>query len=299
MATYLPSQHEYTSYMRNGKTAALTDEARANDSRSHAELNKLRKLPCNSTCFDCTAFKPGWAVLPHGVFVCIECAQTHRNMGRHVSQTKAINTGTYLWYPAELAVMRDVGNDVAAVAFADISLPLKPSKDASTAEKMAYSTAKYAQTPDYVRAKLGKPPTISPPAAPPVALAVSASQAASLAPRRTSIPQSVAAPHPATLARARRQPEPPAQPNLIDLIHFAEPAVTPLPLAAVDPSILELTSMAAATVPVLPEHDAEHQAKKAAVLAHYPQFQTPAVAPIAPWPSAIKNNDAFFAHFGL
>jgi hypothetical protein len=152
-ANLLPSQIGYVEYMRQGKTAALTDGARQNDHASHAELNKLRALPCNSTCFDCTALKPGWAVLPHGVFICIDCAQTHRNMGRHVSQTKAIDTGTYLWYPAELAVMREVGNTVAAAAFAEFNLPPKPSKDAKPAEKVAYSQAKYGRgSPDFVAA---------------------------------------------------------------------------------------------------------------------------------------------------
>ena len=60
-ANLLPSQIGYIEYMRQGKTAALTDGARQNDHASHAELNKLRALPCNSTCFDCTALKPGWA----------------------------------------------------------------------------------------------------------------------------------------------------------------------------------------------------------------------------------------------
>ena len=60
-AKLLPSQIGYIEYMRQGKTAALTDGARQNDHASHAELNKLRALPCNSTCFDCTALKPGWA----------------------------------------------------------------------------------------------------------------------------------------------------------------------------------------------------------------------------------------------
>ena len=152
-AKLLPSQIGYIEYMRQGKTAALTDGARQNDHASHAELNKLRALPCNSTCFDCTALKPGWAVLPHGVFICIDCAQTHRDMGRHVSQTKAIDTGTYLWYPAELAVMREVGNTVAAAAFAEFNLPRKPSKDAKPAEKLAYSQAKYGRvSPDFVAA---------------------------------------------------------------------------------------------------------------------------------------------------
>ena len=39
------------------------------DKASHAALNTLRAEPSNATCFDCTAVRPGWAVLPHGIFV--------------------------------------------------------------------------------------------------------------------------------------------------------------------------------------------------------------------------------------
>merc|ERR1719503_465328 len=102
----LPSQTAYLEALRKGRTAEMTDAARELDKASHEFLNKLRAQPCNSECFDCTARKPGWAVLPWGVHICIDCAQVHRNLGRHVSQTKAINTGTYLWFDHERPVMR-------------------------------------------------------------------------------------------------------------------------------------------------------------------------------------------------
>ena len=41
----------------------------------------------------------------------------HRHLGRHISQVKAINTGTYLWMPYELQVMRSIGNGRAARAY--------------------------------------------------------------------------------------------------------------------------------------------------------------------------------------
>merc|ERR1719238_1297607 len=110
------------------------------DKASHAELNRLRALPSNAKCFDCDAQKPGWAVLPHGVHICIDCAQVHRNLGRHLSQVKAINTGTYLWFPHELAVMRAAGNEKAGAA---LGRPPKISAGATAAEKHARALAIY------------------------------------------------------------------------------------------------------------------------------------------------------------
>jgi len=136
-----PVQLEYVSWLRAGKTIEMTEAARAADKASHAELNRLRKQSENSQCFDCTAIKPGWAVLPHGVFICIDCAQVHRSLGRQVSQTKAINTGTYLWYPQELDVMRKLGNAVVGRAYA--CAPEKPSQNAPPTEKLQYATTKY------------------------------------------------------------------------------------------------------------------------------------------------------------
>merc|ERR1719198_1146151 len=122
----LPSQRAYTEYLKAGRTPAMTEAAKRADKTSHATLNAMRAKPENAVCFDCTALKPGWAVLPHGVFVCIDCAQTHRHLGRHISQTKAINTGTYLWLPHELKVMEEVGNGVAEAAFHAMSKKLPP-----------------------------------------------------------------------------------------------------------------------------------------------------------------------------
>ena len=143
MATLLPQQNEYIRGQAAGKTEEMKTAARNNDKVAHSELNAQRALSCNSECFDCTARKPGWAVLPWGVHICIDCAQVHRNLGRHVSQTKAINTGTYLWFDHERPVMRAVGNGVAARAFGAECMAAKPSRDAAPEVKAAYAQAKY------------------------------------------------------------------------------------------------------------------------------------------------------------
>ena len=80
MAHLLPVQREYIKQQSLGKTEAMKDAARLADKKVHAELSALRARACNAECFDCSAKKPGWAVLPHGVFVCIDCAQNHRSV---------------------------------------------------------------------------------------------------------------------------------------------------------------------------------------------------------------------------
>jgi len=80
-------------------------------------------------------------------------AQQHRALGRHISQTKAINTGTYLWMAEELAVMEAVGNGVASAVFTHCGP--KPSRDAPSEEKLAYARNKYdgGTTPTFTSAR--------------------------------------------------------------------------------------------------------------------------------------------------
>jgi len=108
----LPIQQAYKQAHRR-RTAADTERARAKDAQSHATLKRLMKHDGNMHCADCTSVHAGWGVLPHGVFVCIDCAQIHRLIGKHVSQTKGINTNTYLWHDDEIDVMKALGNKKA------------------------------------------------------------------------------------------------------------------------------------------------------------------------------------------
>lgn len=131
----------YHAAMAAGRTPEAISAARAADAASHKELNVLRAQPDNAECFDCTARKPGWAALPHGIYLCIDCAQVHRHLGRHISQVKAINTGTYLWMPYELAVMRAIGNARAARAYRNA--PPKPKAGAPAEAKRERAQALY------------------------------------------------------------------------------------------------------------------------------------------------------------
>ena len=118
--------------------------ARKNDRNSHDSLKRLQKLSGNQVCADCTEKFPGWVALPHGVFICIDCAQLHRHLGRHISQVKAVNTGTYLFYEDEVEAMRVMGNAKANGYYLGAQdVPPKPSQHASRFEKEQYIRQKY------------------------------------------------------------------------------------------------------------------------------------------------------------
>lgn len=74
----------------------------------------LRRRPENARCADCGAKGTVWAIVNHGVFVCLRCASLHRSLGTHISVPKGC-TGTYLWGADELARMRP-GNAAANAA---------------------------------------------------------------------------------------------------------------------------------------------------------------------------------------
>ena len=127
------------------RTDAEKAAARDADKATHKMLRALAAKAHNKGCADCTSRSSGWGVLPHGVFVCIHCAQLHRHIGRHISQTKAFNTGTYLWYKDEVAAMRSMGNKRANALLASKAkgAPARPAEDASRDTKLAYVRNKY------------------------------------------------------------------------------------------------------------------------------------------------------------
>eukprot|EP00009_Paramoeba_aestuarina_P008955 CAMPEP_0201507636 /NCGR_PEP_ID=MMETSP0161_2-20130828/1229_1 /ASSEMBLY_ACC=CAM_ASM_000251 /TAXON_ID=180227 /ORGANISM="Neoparamoeba aestuarina, Strain SoJaBio B1-5/56/2" /LENGTH=271 /DNA_ID=CAMNT_0047902065 /DNA_START=26 /DNA_END=841 /DNA_ORIENTATION=- len=135
----------------SSRTPEEKEAARKKDQASHNRLRALQKLPGNEVCADCTAKFPGWAALPHGVFICIDCAQLHRHLGRHISQVKAINTGTYLWYDDEIDAMEVMGNRKAnSYFYGDSGIERADKSDSRTNKerhlRMKYETKKWLTT---------------------------------------------------------------------------------------------------------------------------------------------------------
>jgi len=79
--------------------------------RVKKQVRALLKLPENRVCADCPIKGPTWASINLGVFLCLECAGIHRNLGVHISKVRSTQLDT--WQQPWLDVMKSKGNSKA------------------------------------------------------------------------------------------------------------------------------------------------------------------------------------------
>ncbi|OAF69999.1 ADP-ribosylation factor GTPase-activating protein effector protein 2 [Intoshia linei] len=78
-------------------------------------LTKLIQIPENSVCCDCNKRGARWASWNIGIFLCIQCAGIHRNLGAHISKVKSVNLD--IWTEEQVSVVQHIGNKISNQAY--------------------------------------------------------------------------------------------------------------------------------------------------------------------------------------
>lgn len=85
-------------------------------SQMAAEIEeKIRSLPGNDTCADCSNISPQWATVTYGTLICLECSGQHRSMGVHLSFVRSVQMDS--WTDKQLNAMQKSGGNKALVDF--------------------------------------------------------------------------------------------------------------------------------------------------------------------------------------
>ncbi|THH16415.1 hypothetical protein EW146_g4228 [Bondarzewia mesenterica] len=174
--------------------------------RTLQELIKREDLK-NKTCADCGNPNPQWASLSFAVFLCLQCAGTHRGFGVHISFVRSVSMDT--WQDEQIKRMKLGGNG----PFMDFMKSYSPAEQGGYKEDMSSYDKYHCWAATQYREKVHK---ISHGLHPPLQRAtrhqeaVSAHQVDRPQPKVSANPAPPIAPTPCALAHPPSPPPPPA-----------------------------------------------------------------------------------------
>ena len=113
--------------------------------REAARLRRVAAVEAlSTTCCDCGAKRPEWAVINRGCLVCLRCSGVHRSLGTHVSKVRSLRLDRLS--DATLRFLEAVGNDRCNEVFEKtLPLDMKPRQNTDSKRLQAFIRAKWAQ----------------------------------------------------------------------------------------------------------------------------------------------------------
>ncbi|KAG2460718.1 ADAP2 protein, partial [Polypterus senegalus] len=129
-------------YSVSACTAERRYRGMADRDRNKKVLLELLKMPGNGRCADCQTADPDWASYRLGIFICLNCSGTHRNLPE-VSRVKSIRLD--FWDDDLVEYMKCIGNN-AAKAIYEKDVPIfyyRPKSSDCVVLKEQWIRAKY------------------------------------------------------------------------------------------------------------------------------------------------------------
>jgi len=99
-------------------------------------FGKMREDPNNQQCFDCKSPEVNSASVSHGIFLCENCAEQHKELGAHISFTRSLTDN---WSIRQLKIMTAGGNSSLQQFFQMYNMP----EDSRIDYKYKTKAAKY------------------------------------------------------------------------------------------------------------------------------------------------------------
>ncbi|NWI62013.1 ASAP1 protein, partial [Todus mexicanus] len=106
----------WISVLSNSKKGALNvafgkaqdREKSRQEALTQAIIERIRGIPGNRECCDCSAPDPTYISINLGILICIECSGIHREMGVHLSCIQSLSLDKLV--TSELLLVRNIGN---------------------------------------------------------------------------------------------------------------------------------------------------------------------------------------------